>query len=614
MTEVTAEVNVTKAKRTASKAKAAAKMTAQDHAQRAGATEIVVPLSQLIEWEANPRKSRDQNDVIQMAASLSTVGQQQPLIIHKGSGQAYYKVIEGETRRAGFNLNASKGIVEPEVGVRCWLLPEDTTDAQMLAIALAANTVRRQMNPIEEMEAFRNLVQSGIKPKDIAEMFALETRTVLQRLALGSLVDSARDLVREGKRQMGWAQAMTLGSPAAQERIVNEILANPAAYQDGASVKAELTRGSIPVSAALFNPIELKECLVSDLFNLDGAFFSDVGAFWARQRVEIDKKIDELSQTHKDVRFFDRTRFDDAGWTSGGDPSESTAVIIAHDDGTVEIREGLIPPAGEADNDEGDFLNSASEHFQEELAATPENDGPVEAVAPAGPLMHPTKETHAYLTAQVAASLKLAVANDHRLAMAFLVAATLTRRGPVPPMIASSSPLDARDQTADVFSHLSAKRAARDRIVIEADIAHASSPAEVVGKLLTLDDSLLHQLFAYTISDAVTADLSENTMDIFHAVGADVLTGWRIEPAYLDTLTNAQVRALAQEVVDPQAQPSPRAARGAVVRAVLQAIEAAALSGDFTADTSWIPPQIQFAINKAEARRAASTDSIAQAA
>src|SRR3546814_4175119 len=95
---------------------------------------------------------------------------------------------------------------------------------------------------------------------------------------------------------------------------------------------------ALPISA-LFYPIELNDCLVRDLFTPNGNYFSDVKKFWERQNVEIEKKIEDLRQTHANVKFVDRTRFDDAGWTTGGEPSESTAVVITHADGSAELRE-----------------------------------------------------------------------------------------------------------------------------------------------------------------------------------------------------------------------------------------------------------------------------------
>src|SRR3546814_15229231 len=86
-------------------------------------------------------------------------------------------------------------------------------------------------------------------------------------------------------------------------------------------------------------------------------------------------------------------------------------------------------------------------------------------------LNNPTKETISYLTSQVSAALKLAVANDARLATAVLVAASLTRSGPSTALSVAGLPLDPQDRTSQVFSQLHAQRVARDRIATDAGIA-----------------------------------------------------------------------------------------------------------------------------------------------
>src|SRR3546814_17941721 len=124
---------------------------------------------------------------------------------------------------------------------------------------------------------------------------------------------------------------MTVGSPASQERIVAEIDVNSAAHLDGSSVRVELTRGNIPVTSALFDPIELNDCLVRDLFTPHGNYFSDVKTFWERQNVEIETKIEDIRQTHANAKFVTRPRFDDTGSTTGSEPTESTAALTTHD-------------------------------------------------------------------------------------------------------------------------------------------------------------------------------------------------------------------------------------------------------------------------------------------
>lgn len=145
------------------------------------ATEERIPLNLLIEWENNPRKSRDTNDDARMAVNLEKVGQQAPLIVVKGDDEALYKVVEGETRRRGFNINANDGKIDPDALIRCWILPSDTTHEQLMAIAVSANTIRNEMNPIEEMEAYQNLALAGMKPRAIApsdfkDSFSMQSR------------------------------------------------------------------------------------------------------------------------------------------------------------------------------------------------------------------------------------------------------------------------------------------------------------------------------------------------------------------------------------------------------------------------------------------------------
>ncbi|QAY80173.1 ParB N-terminal domain-containing protein [Sphingosinicella sp. BN140058] len=598
-------------------------MTKSKNPVLASAEEERIPLSLLVEWPDNPRKTRLEADVDKIAHSSASRGQLVPLLGWRAAGDTETMVIDGETRRCGYLKNAAAGIITAEKAYRVLVFPPETTRDQLISIALAANTDRQAMNPIEEMEAYTALARAGMKIKAIAEMRGVEQREIHQRLALGDLIPAARDLIRSGTRQMGWAQAMTLGSPAAQERIVNEIIANPTSYPTGAAVRAELTRGVIPAKSARFPLTELADCLVRDLFE-DGDHFSDPDKFWARQKIEIDAIIADLRTSHNDVVFIDRMRFDDAGWTAGGDEADATAVVIAHDDGSVEIRRGLIPPVIATDEDgEGAFLvgadaDYASEHdaFASEAptAVRPvaANDTGSTATAPPppkvdlNPLDNPTKETMTYLIGQVSASLKLQVASNPRLAMAAVIAGSLTKRGPTSPSLSVTGlHLDPKDQTSQVFGQLQAKRSARDRIVLEAGIAGMNSPATVIQKLLALDAGLLEQVFAYTVADSVTGAVDEPTIEIFDAIGADVLTGWRVEETYISKLSNAQKRALALEIIDLQNQPGPRSSPGEVTKAILEAVDADALAGNFLNAGGFVPPQIQAVLNKLAAKRAA---------
>src|SRR3546814_15125987 len=89
------------------------------------------------------------------------------------------------------------------------------------------------------------------------------------------------------------------------------------------------------------------------------------------------------------------------------------------------------------------------------------------------------------------------------------------------------------------------KRVALDRIATDAGIAGMNSPAEVITKLLNLEEGLLEQIFAWTVADSILVDINDSTVDIFDALGTDIMAGWRIEENYLKPLSTAQVRDLA---------------------------------------------------------------------
>src|SRR3546814_1706565 len=105
------------------------------------------------------------------------------------------------------------------------------------------------------------------------------------------------------------------------------------------------------------------------------------------------------------------------------------------------------------------------------------------------------------------------------------------------------------------------KRVALDRIATDAGIAGMNSPAEVITKLLNLEEGFLEQIFAWTVADSILVDNNDSTVDTFDALRSDITAGWRIEANSPKMMSTAQVRYLAHELLDTQDIPSPRAPR-----------------------------------------------------
>lgn len=568
-----------------------------------------IPLDRLVGWEGNPRRSRSLTGLQSTAASLHTNGQLMPLLVQRVADGDLYKVVDGERRRQSFMINVEAGLMDGGRPVKCCILNADTKEADLIAIATIANIEREQMNPIEQMEAFSAMSRSGMVEREISEQFNISVDTVKQRLALGNLVEGARDLIREGKRHLRWAESMTEGSVAQQERIVAEIAANPQSYIDGQAVKMEITRGNIPVASALFDPNELQDAISRNLFEgPEEGSFRDVEAFWKRQDVEIQKLVEEHSATHKKVDLYKGRRFNDTGWMRGGVAEESVAVIVVKDDGSVTVHANMVPPAGTYDDDDdgSSVFGEAHAMFGEDLEDMPHGgvEGSGDTVKAFDPMAQATRATEAYLEGQVVAALRLRAANDPRISMAFVIAQTLTRHG----KLASSMEipgfnLDSDKRTSAVFNKLEAKRKSYENILGRAGLMGVRSPSRAVELLLGLSEADLLEVFSWTVSQSVNPGLSPIAFETMEIIGEKPLDGWTIDETYIETLSNAQKRALAGEVVPTRDQPASSKSIPVVVRAIIAAVETDALQGDWTGGKEqWLPPQITSMRNDAAER------------
>ena len=560
----------------------------------------MVPLNRIIAWPLNPRRSRSTQAVDDMhrnmteGMAIGTIRQLVSLIVAPIPGTDLFFAIDGETRHIAMNVAADAGEVAPDIHVDALVLAAGLDDATLIEISTSANNTRTQMDPMDEYEAYVAMVRGGLGETAIAARFNVDEKIVRQRLALGRLVDPARELVRAKRRDVNWAQAMTLGDPARQTAICDEIAVNDASHRTAVDVKQVLTKGRIPVANALFDPKLLADCIVTDLFDPNGGFFTDAGRFWKAQRDAVNDTATNLAESHSKVRVLGiGERFDDAGWTTAGDgvdSADATAVITINDDGTVTTRTGLIAPAHEAGNlarDEHCALLGLGMQAEEALT-----DGAMAAAVSASALDSVTASTVSYLGAQATASLRTKVAADHRLAMAMLIASVLTRHGPIdnlprPP----ADRLAATERTSPAYRAVQTLRAARDAIAVRLDLLTNAEPSVIVERLLASADGDLETLFAWTVAEMTQVKLDTQGAGLCLAAGTEPMAGWSIERAYLQDLTIQQVREVASEVITDQSNLTIRSNRTAIVAAILTQVAGEEAGTTDGCAREWQPPQ-----------------------
>jgi ParB family chromosome partitioning protein len=89
----------------------------------------------------------------------------------------------------------------------------DVSDEQLLSLALVENLQREDLNPMEEAEGYRQLINEfGLAHQQVAQAVGKDRSTVTNALRLLSLPDEVQLLVRSGSLTLGHARAL-LGVP-----------------------------------------------------------------------------------------------------------------------------------------------------------------------------------------------------------------------------------------------------------------------------------------------------------------------------------------------------------------------------------------------------------------
>ena len=221
-----------------------------------------------------PRRSFDEAELNELAASLKTNGLIQPIVVRPSATDGRYELIAGERR-----LRASKlaGLGTIQVVVR-------ETDAMTQAqLALVENIQRSDLNPLERAESYRTLSdQLGLTVTELATRLGEDRSTVSNHLRLLDLAEPVRLLIRDRVLSLGHAKVLAGVEDAAEQarlaklvagqelsvRNLEKLVAGPAGVAAGGGVQEptpaalarqqHLARVSDQIGGALGARVEVK--------------------------------------------------------------------------------------------------------------------------------------------------------------------------------------------------------------------------------------------------------------------------------------------------------------------------------------------------------------------
>jgi ParB family chromosome partitioning protein len=164
----------------------------------------------------NPRRVFAEDELDELTASLRERGMIQPIVARpvRGAPDAY-EIIAGERR---WRAAQRAGLHEVPVVII------EATDEESLQLAIIENVQRADLNPLEEAEGYRALMEDYSHTQDdIAKMVGKSRSHVANTLRLLKLPPSIRAYIFKGKLDAGHAR-MLVGQPNA-EKLAEEIVA-----------------------------------------------------------------------------------------------------------------------------------------------------------------------------------------------------------------------------------------------------------------------------------------------------------------------------------------------------------------------------------------------------
>lgn len=197
----------------------------------------------------NPRQPRthiEEHRLEELAQSIRSHGVIQPILVRRSAGA--FEIVAGERR---WRAAQRAGLLKVPVVVR------DVPDDRLLEVALIENIQREDLNPIEEAQAYRRLVDEfHLSHETVASSVGKERATVTNYMRLLKLPAEVRNDLASDALSMGHARALlALPDEQSQRRVAREVVSRALSVRETeALIRLEGNRATGPKAAAKVDP------------------------------------------------------------------------------------------------------------------------------------------------------------------------------------------------------------------------------------------------------------------------------------------------------------------------------------------------------------------------
>lgn len=242
-----------------------------------------------------PRKQFDQEKLKGLADSIKQYGVVQPIIVKKNENG--YSIIAGERRWRAAKIAGLKTIPA---------IIKDLTTREIMEIALIENIQREDLNPVEEAEAYKKLIdEHGLTQEALSKVVGKSRAAIANSIRLLTLTEAVKEMLVNDLLTPGHARTLiTIEDEEKQNRLANTIVEKNLNVRETEklikNLTAEKKKGKSPDRDA--NIIDIEEKLKSVLgTKVDLQHYSNKGKIVIEyfSNEELDRIIDILTKNIK---------------------------------------------------------------------------------------------------------------------------------------------------------------------------------------------------------------------------------------------------------------------------------------------------------------------------
>ena len=200
-------------------------------------TPMMLALDVLVPGQYQPRTRMDEGALYELAESIKAQGIMQPILVRRidagrAPSGARYEIIAGERR---FRAARLAGLSEVPVLLR------EVPDEAAAAMALIENIQREDLNPLEEAQGLKRLLDEfGLTHEQAAQAVGRSRSAASNLLRLLQLSEPVQTMLMAGDIDMGHARALLALEGAAQITAANQVAARKLSVREAEALVKRL--------------------------------------------------------------------------------------------------------------------------------------------------------------------------------------------------------------------------------------------------------------------------------------------------------------------------------------------------------------------------------------